>query len=118
MKESTHVYSLLKSNYPEVHWQRIENVAGEGVPDINGCISGKEFWIEAKIAKNKSFVIRNAQTAWLARRHNSGGRCFVLVREDKELRLYKPDGEGGLNLIFRDVMPIDYVKMLGTILGE
>lgn len=111
MKESRHVYDLLKKNLPEVDWQRIENVAGTGTPDINGCVDSVEFWIEAKIAKSGSFEIRPAQVAWCTRRANKGGRVFVVVREDDVISVYKPDGRGGFTIIFKTAKPFKYQEL-------
>lgn len=111
MKESTHVYELLRRNMPEVHWQRIENVAGTGVPDVNGCLDGIEFWIECKIGKAGSFEIRPDQIAWHTKRVNKGGRCFVVVREDSTMRVYKSDGKGGWIIVHMCGMPFNYGAM-------
>lgn len=111
MKESRHVYDLLKRNMPEIDWQRIENVAGTGVPDINGCADSVEFWIEAKIAKSSSFTIRPDQIAWLTRRYNKGGRVFVVVREDDTINVYKPTGKGDFNIIGTTSKPFKYGEL-------
>lgn len=34
------MWQNLKKATPQVDWQRIENSAGEGVPDLSGCIPG------------------------------------------------------------------------------
>ena len=114
--EKANVYTLLKKNLPSVDWQRIENLAGTGVPDVNGCYNGTEFWIENKVARSGSFEIRPDQVAWLTRRFNAGGKVFVLVREGQTLSMYQPDGRGGLTIIWADKMPIDYEHLLHTIL--
>ena len=116
MKESTHVYDLLKRNYPLVHWQRIENVAGTGVPDVNGCIDHIEFWIETKIAKAGAFNIRPDQVAWHTKRVNKGGRAFVLVREDDTLTLYRADGKGSWTFLAKTQKPFNYQILMDIIL--
>ena len=33
----------------DCHWQSVETWStGQGVPDVNGCIDGVEFWVENK----------------------------------------------------------------------
>ena len=49
MSKEKNLWALLRDNIKEVHWQRIETgMTGSGVPDVNGCAKGKEFWIELK----------------------------------------------------------------------
>ncbi len=118
MKESTHVYDIIRRNLPEIHWQRIENVSGTGVPDVNGCSSGIEFWFEGKVAKDGSFIIRPDQIAWLTRRFNAGGRVFVVVREDSVFSIYKPTGTGQFTLIGNTRKPFDYQWMKDIFLNH
>lgn len=118
LKEKTHVYEPLKRNLPEIDWQRIENVVGTGVPDINGCANGIEFWIEAKIGTSGAFEIRPAQIAWLTRRYNRGGRVFVAVRERDTLSIYKPDGAGKFTLIGTTEKPFEYAWLKDIFLNH
>tara|TARA_A100001515_G_scaffold47868_1_gene37836 strand:+ start:310 stop:633 length:324 start_codon:yes stop_codon:yes gene_type:complete len=59
---------------------RIENKAGPGVPDVNGCYKGLEFWIELKVIKGNSLRLSKFQKAWIYERTKSGGKVFVLAR--------------------------------------
>jgi hypothetical protein len=106
--EKRNVYELLRKNLPEIHWQRIENVAGTGVADVNGCCDGVEFWSESKVAKNGEFEIRPDQIAWLTLRRRHGGRVFVTVREEQTLSIYVPDGEGSFTLVGLFRRPFNY----------
>lgn len=108
MKEKTHVYELLKNNIRDVDWQRIENVAGTGVPDANGCCQGIEFWSESKISTNGQYKLRPDQSAWLTRRYNCGGRVFITSREGDCLSIFRPDGRGKFIKIFETCKPFDY----------
>lgn len=67
----------------EWHVVRIENVLGRGIPDLNICTEGVEFWVECK-ADSAGFYVRPEQWAWMSRRIASGGHCFVLLRRDIE----------------------------------
>lgn len=65
----------------ECHWQSIETWStGQGVPDMNGCIDGVEFWIENKMTKGFAVVISPHQISWIERRVRNGGRVFIAVR--------------------------------------
>jgi Holliday junction resolvase len=60
-----------------------------GVPDMNGCRGGVEFWCEMKRAEHWRCKIRPAQVGWIERRLRAGGRVFIAVRrDDTELWLY------------------------------
>lgn len=59
--------------------QRIENTTSRGVPDMNVCYQGKEFWIEAKLFTGGRVLIRPEQHAWMMRRSAHSGRCFVVA---------------------------------------
>lgn len=71
---------LFQKHLPEVHWQRIETLVGRGTPDLNGCLWGREFWIENKLTSGWTVNFEIGQTAWAERRARAGGRTFVAVR--------------------------------------
>jgi hypothetical protein len=72
---------LFKSNLPKVDWCPLETgPTGRGVPDVNGCIGGIEFWIEFKKAEHWRVTIRPEQIGWAERRMLHGGRVFCAVR--------------------------------------
>ncbi len=60
--------------------QRIETSTGSGIPDLNVCWSGREFWIESKANAGTCPHIRPAQYAWMLHRCSKGGICFVIHR--------------------------------------
>ncbi|HYD35940.1 MAG TPA: hypothetical protein VD999_07820 [Vitreimonas sp.] len=111
MKEKTHVYEPLRKNLPHIHWQRIENVAGTGVADINGCFRGIEFWIESKISKGSHIEIRPDQIAWLTKRYEKGGRVFVVYRQEDTIGVLIPDGRGSFRNIFQTGKPFKYKEL-------
>ena len=81
MAREKDLWLLLKNNLTDIHFQRIETgLTGSGVPDVNGCAKGKEFWIELKeIHRGKSLTLRPMQVAWMAKRSAVGGQVFVLA---------------------------------------
>lgn len=55
-----------------------------GVPDLNGCKAGVEFWCEMKACDHWRCHIRPMQVGWIERRLRYGGRVFVAVRRARE----------------------------------
>ena len=52
-------------------------MTGAGVPDVNGCGKGKEFWIELKeIHSGNQLTLRPMQISWLAKRASHGGQVY------------------------------------------
>lgn len=89
MTEQAHVWAPLRRNTPVgVHWNRIENTAGTGMADLNGCHRGVEVWIENKIYKGNRVEFRPTQPGWIMTRRMAGGRVFVLARKDDSFLLY------------------------------
>lgn len=97
MARERDLWLLLKNNLTDIHFQRIETgLTGSGVPDVNGCAKGKEFWIELKeIHRGKSLTLRPMQIAWMAKRSAVGGQVFVLARKQNVIKLYHVDGLSG-----------------------
>ena len=97
MAKEKDLWLLLKNNLTDIHFQRIETgLTGSGVPDVNGCAKGKEFWIELKeIHSGKSLTLRSMQVAWMAKRSAVGGQVFVLARKQGVIKLFHVDGLSG-----------------------
>lgn len=89
MRESD-LRRLIQMNLPQVHWQSIETGGtGLGVPDLNGCHKGVEFWIELKLVKRGLLCgLSPTQVAWHMRRQRAGGNTWFLVRKASQLFLY------------------------------
>ncbi|MFA5604166.1 MAG: hypothetical protein WDA12_04900 [Bacilli bacterium] len=109
MRESDFWVKLRSKIAHAGHIERIENgVAGVGTPDVNGCIGGREFWIELKCLpswpKSGGPVsirhFRKEQILWMRRRSMAGGRVFVFLRVDapEPEHLLFPYGEVLLDL--------------------
>lgn len=70
--------------YFQGHVQRLESSTGAGVPDVNICWMGREYWLELKVVTPRTgILIRREQWAWHNRRMNSGGKCFLLALDEK-----------------------------------
>ena len=114
--------ALFKSNLPTVDWLAIENSVSSGAPDHNGCVDGKEFWIEYKATSTNAIKFRPNQPAWIHRRVRHGGRVWIAIRHkhDGGVRLGKPvddlilvHGEHMLNLVEHGVRGIRHHVFCG-----
>ena len=78
------LYQALKTNLTKVHWQRIETGAlQQGVPDVNACYHGTEFWLELKCTSTDTVSLTPFQCSWHMRRASVGGRSWILVAHSK-----------------------------------
>jgi len=72
---------LFRKHLKNVDWTTVESrLTGSGIPDLNGCHGGVEFWIECKLTKGWAVRMRPAQVGWISRRVRAGGRVVVAVR--------------------------------------
>jgi hypothetical protein len=75
---------VISDNIPEAHWVRVESgTVASGTPDLNGCLNGREVWVECKAATGWTVRVRPVQVGWMERRERAGGRCLVAVRRNK-----------------------------------
>lgn len=74
---------------PDLHWRRIENLVGEGDPDVEGCYFGNAFNIELKVAERPARTttrvlgpadIRPKQIPWAKARWEAGGSSYFLIQ--------------------------------------
>ena len=80
-----------------VDMQRHEDLAAVGVPDVSYGARGVQGWIElkhmAKFTRNGVKIPwRPGQREWLQRRGAVGGRCWLLVRVEKDNFLFNYEG--------------------------
>lgn len=75
------------------HVTRVENAAGNGMPDINVVAFGKEYWIELKIAKPCGRVlVRKEQRVWMKYHLANGGKVVVLAKHGDSYYVFqRPD---------------------------
>lgn len=72
---------------------RVENIVVDGMPDVNGCFSGREFWIETKCPTEpkrdgtplfgSNHDLSLGQRNWALRQMNAGGNVFFYIVTDK-----------------------------------
>src|SRR6266550_5439963 len=75
----TQLNQWISSALHPAHVQRIETSTAAGVPDMNVCHEGHEFWIESKLyIPGRGVLLRKEQYAWGMRRATVGGRAFVV----------------------------------------
>lgn len=92
-------YKRLKANWPEPRDRidRVENLVVFGMPDINMCVGGIEFWVEQKSPKEpkrssttlfgSNHKLSIEQKNWFLRQKNARGRSFILICSDKRWML-------------------------------
>ena len=86
-------WNSLKQKLPKkTHCQRIENRAGEGMPDVYLCMDGVPVWLELKITKNDRVSVSKSQIAWHLAHSRCGGVSFFLVNDPSEGVLFLFDG--------------------------
>jgi len=66
------------------HFIRIESNTINGIPDINGVVNGKEFWIELKCNRGNNIGLSKYQLLWHSKRIQSGGKTFILHLTEKQ----------------------------------
>lgn len=76
----------------ECRWTRIENAVGSGMPDINACIKGYEFWVELKCPKvhkrettpvfGSSHRLTPVQASFFYKQARAGGSCYLLISNE------------------------------------
>ena len=129
MAKEKGLWLLLRENLEGVHLQRIETgMPGSGVPDVNGCGWGKEFWIELKeIHRGNRLTLRPMQVSWLAKRAMHGGQVFVLARKNDELKLFHIDSLSGIKELVSEgfkhkalvtlTKPYEWERLTGALLS-
>ena len=100
----SNLWDLFKRHLPDnVDYQRIETGGtGKGVPDVNICDMGRDFWVELKmIDGNKIRKLKPEQIAWHWKRTRVGGKTWFLARKktDKVDQIYLWSGHKGPDLL-------------------
>lgn len=119
------LYQALKTNLTKVHWQRIETGAlQQGVPDVNACVHGSEFWLELKCTTTDRVSLTPFQVSWHMRRAAAGGRSWILVAHSKHNALTLHRGADALRLLedgvssskaFSYSAPVDWPQFLADV---
>lgn len=97
LKRAVKSFQETGANSP-LHIARIDNSAGAGQPDVEGCFDGRQFWIELKSvmrpAREQTNLhprSRESQDVWHKDRTLAGGRShwvLIQVGEGKKAALY------------------------------
>ena|ERR1017187_5520229 len=93
LKNEKALWATLKRNTEHlVMWDRIENLAVPGLPDLHGVRRGQEGWVELKHAKDDQHIsFEPTQIVWFTRYAARGGaRAFILVAFPTNIGLYAP----------------------------
>lgn len=88
--ESTFKHELAKRlRMKGAHVTLIENMVGNGCPDMHVMHQGHDFWVETKgpasLTRN-SGKIRKSQYAWMSARHAAGGSTLILGQDKDGVR--------------------------------
>lgn len=76
--------AIIRAHLPMVHWSTIETGSTQsGVPDLEGCINGTQFWLECKHTNAYALRMGEFQVGWHARRWREGGVSFIAVRQHR-----------------------------------
>ncbi len=76
------LYQDLKRNCPSISWNRIENLAGIGLPDVLGYnTSGHFFTVELKITSNNKIRFSPHQIAFHVTHPNN---TFILAKKPSQ----------------------------------
>jgi hypothetical protein len=80
---------IRRSKPPDIWLERVENLVGEGTPDVHGCKRGTHAWIELKaraaLPKRMSTPLLtkvdfpHEQIGWHEEYALRGGRSFIIV---------------------------------------
>ena len=91
-KRESKLWQRIKKHITKPHFIRVESNTINGIPDINGCWSGKEFWIELKSDKVSYPKLSKWQIAWINKRILNGGTVIICNETllEKKLKLYRP----------------------------
>jgi len=91
-KRESKLWQRIKKNITKPHLIRVESNTINGIPDINGCWSGKEFWLELKSDKVGYPKLSKWQIAWINKRIKHGGIVIICdeTLSERKLKLYRP----------------------------
>jgi len=89
MSPEQKLWLRLRPHFPSgCHVTRIENTTCSGVPDVNFCLDGIEYWLELKIVTERGAVLRKFQYAWGKQRILRQGRVYIIGYDSKEQIYY------------------------------
>ncbi len=91
-KRESRLSQLIQKNCKDIHFTRIESKTINGIPDLNCCAGGTEFWMELKSDKVKYPRLSKWQVSWINKRIKHGGVIIICNQTltDRRLELYRP----------------------------
>ena len=91
-KRESRLSQLIQKNCKNIHFTRIESKTINGIPDLNCCAEGIEFWMELKSDKVKYPRLSKWQISWINKRIKNGGVVIICNQTllDRRLELYRP----------------------------
>lgn len=91
-KRESRLSQLIQKNCKNIHFTRIESKTINGIPDLNCCAEGVEFWMELKSDKVKYPRLSKWQISWINKRIKNGGVVIICNQTllDRRLELYRP----------------------------
>ena len=91
-KRESKLWQRIKKHITKPHLIRVESNTINGIPDINGCWSGKEFWMELKSDRVGYPKLSKWQISWINKRIKHGGIVIICneTLSKRSLELYRP----------------------------
>ena len=91
-KRESKLWQRIKKHITKPHLIRVESNTINGIPDINGCWKGKEFWVELKSDRVGYPKLSKWQISWINKRIKHGGIVIICNETllEKSLKLYRP----------------------------
>ncbi len=91
-KRESKLWQRIKKNITKPHLIRVESNTINGIPDINGCWNGKEFWMELKSDRVGYPKLSKWQVTWINKRVSHGGIVIICdeALSQRSLKLYRP----------------------------
>ena len=91
-KRESKLWQRIKKHITKPHLIRVESNTINGIPDINGCWKGKEFWLELKSDRVGYPKLSKWQISWINKRIKHGGIVIICNEAllEKSLKLYRP----------------------------
>ena len=88
MKPESKFWKQVKENLSEIHWTRLENRIGQGIPDCYGISAGISVWLELKVIRSNKIVLSPFQKSWNYNHSLQGGRNFIVATTFPQSLLY------------------------------
>ena len=77
---------FFRTKMRDVDWMTVESSATtSGAPDMNGCLDGREIWVELKKSLGFRPTIQPSQIGWAMRRTTHGGRVWFAIRKNNTI---------------------------------